>query len=349
MRVDRLSLTDFRNHADLVIAAMPGFNILWGENGSGKTNVLEALSLLAPGRGLRRARLSAMARNNGPGGFAVAARGDGMEIGTGASASAPERRLLKVNGVAVAASSLADYLSILWLTPAMDRLFIETAGGRRRFLDRLVLALHPAHAMHAARYEAAMRARNRLLAREAMPDRAWLAGLEAQMSEHATAIEHARRATVTALGEALAIAPAGTFARAGLTLHETSDSDLASALAQGRSRDTAAGRALIGPHRADLRVVHLGKQQPAEHSSTGEQKALLLGIILAHAELVAQRAGRAPILLLDEVAAHLDPLRRAALYERLAAFGGQVWLTGTEESLFADVPDDAARIDLGRC
>lgn len=347
MRIERLSLTDFRNHADLVLAAAPGFNILYGENGSGKTNVLEALSLLAPGRGLRRARLSAMARHNGSGGFAVAVRGEAVEIGTGTTPSAPERRLVKINGAAAAANSLADYLSLLWLTPAMDRLFIETAGGRRRFLDRLVLALHPAHALHATRYEAAMRARNRLLARDAMPDRAWLAGLEAQMAEHATAIEEARRTTVSALDATMAAAPEGVFARAGITLQEVSVSDLAGALAQGRSRDAAAGRALTGPHRADLKVVNLSKRQAAEHSSTGEQKALLLGIILAHAELVSAHTGHPPILLLDEVAAHLDPQRRTALYERLAAYGGQVWLTGTEASLFADVPADAARIGLG--
>ena len=339
----RLSLSNFRSYADTLIAPTPGFVVLTGENGAGKTNVLEAVSLLSPGRGLRGAVLSEIARSDGPGGFALAARLSApfpqrerdleVDIGTGTTAAAPERRQVRINGAAASATALAEWLSVLWLTPAMDRVFIESAGERRRFLDRLVLALSPAHATHAARYEAAMRARNKLLAEE-RPDAGWLTALEARMAEHGIALAEARAATVAALAERLAAAPEGPFARAGLALEGWSGHDLAAELAQGRARDAAAGRTLAGPHRADLRVTHLGKRQPAERCSTGEQKALLLGLILAHADLVAERAGRRPILLLDEVAAHLDPSRRAALFARLALAGGQVWMTGTERNLF---------------
>ena len=302
----RLSLSDFRSYADALVAPGPGFVILTGENGAGKTNLLEAVSLLSPGRGLRGAALSEMARKQGAGGFAVAARVGDVDIGTGASREAPDRRQVRVNGAPASANGLSDYLSVLWLTPAMDRLFADAASGRRRFLDRLVLALRPDHATHAARYEAAMRARNKLLAEEGPWDEAWL-------------------------GARLTAAPEGPFARATLALDGGSQSDLAAA----RARDAAAGRTLAGPHRADLLVTHAGKDQPAALSSTGEQKALLIGLILAHADLVAARTGRRPILLLDEIAAHLDPARRAALFERLAEAGGQVWMTGTEHGPFS--------------
>ena len=344
----RLILTDFRNHADLTIAPGPGFVVLTGENGAGKTNVLEAVSLLAPGRGLRRAALGDMARQNGPGGFGVAAdlTGD-VAIATGTHAAAPERRIVRVQGSAVAATALADWLTVVWLTPAMDRLFVEPAGERRRFLDRLTLALSSAHAMHANRYEAAMRARNRLLADDAAPDREWLSALEAQMAEHGAAIDAARRETVAALAERLVEQPDGPFARAGLALEgwTGASNSLAADLARGRARDAAAGRALVGPHRSDLVVTHLGKGQAAGLCSTGEQKALLLGLILAHADLVAERTGAPPVLLLDEVAAHLDPLRRAALFDRLSGMG-QVWMTGTEDALFADLGRDFFRLQL---
>jgi len=336
----RLILTDFRNHPALTLDPAPGFVVLTGENGVGKTNILEAVSLLAPGRGLRGARLSEVARQGGSGGFGVAAvvAGD-VEIGTGTQPAAPERRLVRIQGAAAAATALADWLTVLWLTPAMDRLFQEAAGERRRFLDRLTLALFPAHATHATRYEAAMRARNRLLAELAeggRTDPAWLSALEAQMAEHGAAIDEARRALVTALAERLAAAPEGPFARAGLVLQGAPAEGLAARLAAGRRRDAAAGRALEGPHRADLIVTHLAKAQPAALCSTGEQKALLLGIVLAHAELVAERRQGPPVLLLDEVAAHLDPRRRLALFERLEG-RGQVWMTGTEPALFAGV------------
>jgi DNA replication and repair protein RecF len=340
MPISRLSLTDFRSYPDALIAPGSGFVVLTGENGAGKTNVLEALSLLSPGRGLRRASLGEMARSGGPGGFAVAAQLGDVDLGTGTAAAAPERRQVRINGAAASATSLAEWLSVLWLTPAMDRLFLEGAGGRRRFLDRLVLALSPAHAMHAARYEAAMRARNKLLGEDGRPDAGWLAALEARMAEHGSALAEARAATVEALSQRLADAPDGPFARAGLSLEGWTSSGadaLRRDLAAGRNRDAAAGRTLSGPHRTDLLVTHLGKNQPAERCSTGEQKALLLGLVLAHADLVAERAGRRPILLLDEVAAHLDFRRRAALFERLESGGGQVWLTGTERGLFEGI------------
>jgi len=354
VHVSRLSLADFRSYADAVVAPGPGFVILTGENGAGKTNLLEALSLLSPGRGLRGAILGDMARKGGAGGFAVAARlstplsssEEGcVDIGTGTTAAAPERRQVRINGAAASANALSEWLSILWLTPAMDRLFTEAASGRRRFLDRLVLALSPGHATHAARYEAAMRARNKLLGEE-RPDDAWLTALEARMAEHGTALAEARASTVAALGERLAMAPDGPFARATLALVGGEIADLARDLAQGRARDAAAGRTLTGPHRTDLVVTHAGKNQPAALCSTGEQKALLIGLILAHADLVAAQTDRRPILLLDEVAAHLDPSRRAALFGRLADAGGQVWMTGTEPALFAEIGDASSRFEV---
>lgn len=343
MAVARLSLVDFRSYADAVLTPGPGLVILTGENGAGKTNLLEAVSLLAPGRGLRGAALGEMARQGGAGGFSVAARmADTVEIGVGTIASAPERRLVRVNGAAAAANALAERLAVLWLTPAMDRLFADSAGSRRRFLDRLVLALEPGHAHHAARYEAAMRARTRLLTADAPADPAWLTALELQMEEHGRAVAAARERTVAALSARITIEPESDFARAGLALESWAEGD-PWRLAGYRQRDSAAGRATAGPHRQDLRVTHLGKDQPAERCSTGEQKALLIGLVLAHAALVAERVGRPPVLLLDEVAAHLDPRRRAALLERLAASGGQVWMTGTEPALFADANADASR------
>lgn len=344
----RLSLTDFRNHADAVLAPGPGFVVLSGDNGAGKTNVLEAVSLLAPGRGLRRAPLSEMARQGGSGGFGVAAvLADDTALGTGTRPDAPERRLVRINGAPATAMALAEWLTVLWLTPAMDRLFVEPAGERRRFLDRLALALAPGHANHASRYEAAMRERNRLLADDRPADPEWLAALEARMAEHGAAVDAARRTTVTMLAERIAASTAGAFPRAGLSIEGWGgDADrLRAELAAGRTRDAAAGRTLAGPHRSDLAVVHLEKGQAAHRCSTGEQKALLLGLVLAHAALVAERAGRPPLLLLDEVAAHLDPGRRAALFERLAG-GGQVWLTGTEPGLFDAIGVEATRFHV---
>jgi len=360
----RLALTDFRSYADALIAPGPGFVVLTGENGAGKTNVLEAVSLLSPGRGPRRASLSEIARSDGPGGFSVAARvaetplvpsevegrphqrpTDALvDIGTGTTPTAPERRQVRINGAPASANSLSEWLSVLWLTPAMDRLFSESASGRRQFFDRLVLALEPGHASHAARYEAAMRARNKLLAEPDTADPAWLAALEAGMAEHGAQLADARERTLAELAQRLEAQPEGPFARAGVSLDRwrpgvEAEDRLRRDLKESRGRDAAAGRALVGPHRTDLIVTHLGKSQPAERCSTGEQKALLLAIVLAHADLVAEKTSRRPILLLDEVAAHLDPSRRGALFERLALGGGQVWMTGTERSLFEAVGD----------
>jgi len=330
--VSRLSLTDFRSYASAAIEPGPGFVLLYGENGAGKTNLLEAVSMLAPGRGLRGASLSEMARQGGSGGWAVAARLEATDIGTGTLASAPERRQVRINGAPASVNSLSEWLSVLWLTPAMDRLFTGSAGERRRFLDRLVLALEPSHAHHASRYEAAMRARNKLLAEE-RPDDAWLTSLELAMAEHGSAGAEARSRTVAALAERLSAAGEDHFPRANIALEGGSPGDLARLLKANRARDAAAGRTTEGPHRVDLAVLHRAKQMPAASSSTGEQKALLLGLVLAHAELVADRRGEPPILLLDEVAAHLDPKRRSALFSRLEG-RGQVWMTATEAALF---------------
>lgn len=347
MAVARLSLVDFRSYRDASVAALPGLIVLAGENGAGKTNVLEALSLLSPGRGLRGSALSEMARDDGQGGFAIAARlADGTDIGTGTTPAAPDRRQVRINGAAAAANAMAEWLSLLWLTPAMDRLFTDSPSGRRRFLDRLVLALEPDHARQAARYEAAMRARNKLLSDYDRADPAWLDALEAAMSEHGAAITEARARTVSALQDRLALQPAGPFARAFIALENSEAAIDSPSLRAARARDAAAGRTLSGPHRADLSVRHADKNQPAERCSTGEQKALLLGITLAHADLVADRRGARPILLLDEVAAHLDPSRRAALFERLGASGGQVWMTGTEMALFEDAPKQTQRLTI---
>jgi DNA replication and repair protein RecF len=372
--VSRLALTDFRSYASATVEPGPGFVLLFGENGAGKTNLLEAVSMLAPGRGLRGSPLSDMARQGGSGGWAVAAqlsspsprrgegRGEGPQgspndspapntltrpspsrergyvaIGTGTLSTAPERRQVRINGAAASVNSLSEWLSVLWLTPAMDRLFTGSAGDRRRFLDRLVLALEPAHAHHASRYEAAMRARNKLLGEDGW-DETWLASLELAMSEHGAEIAGARERTVAALDAQLAAAPDDEFARAEIALEGWNAADLASALQANRQRDAAAGRTTEGPHRQDLAVLHRAKQMPAAQSSTGEQKALLLGLVLAHADLVAERRGEPPILLLDEVAAHLDPKRRSALFDRLKD-RGQVWMTATEAVLFDGIAE----------
>jgi DNA replication and repair protein RecF len=243
--------------------------------------------------------------------------------------------------VASAANALADHLAIVWLTPAMDRLFLDSPGGRRRFLDRLTLALHPGHAAHSARYDAAMRARNRLLTDLRTADPAWLAALEAQMGEHGAALAAARADLVARLNAALAGQRDEPFARPLIAIAAAEDGDLplAQQLLRDRRRDAAAGRTLSGPHRDDLIVTHIAKGQPAALCSTGEQKALLLSILLAHATLVTANRGQPPVLLLDEVAAHLDPSRRSALFQRLRETGGQIWMTGTETSLFKDLKD----------
>lgn len=345
MSLTRLTLRDFRNHAATRLEGTQAFNVLVGENGAGKTNVLEAISLLAPGRGLRRAQPAEMAGRDGTGGFAVVAdMEDGaVQIGTTTDAAAPNRRTVRINGAEGPAARLAEWLSITWLTPAMDRIFAESAGSRRRFLDRLVLARDPAHARNATRYETALRERNRLLGEAEEPDPLWLDGIEAQMAESGAAVATARAMLVADLQRALETVPEQPFAQP--TLAYASDvpleaDALCAALREGRRRERAAGRSLIGPHRDDLAVMLAAKNAPAADSSTGEQKAMLIAIVLAHAGLTAGERPR--LLLLDEIAAHLDPLRRAALFERLAQSGAQVWMTGTEIAPFADIAATSA-------
>ena len=346
-KISRIALTDFRSYGSAQIEPGPGFVLLFGENGAGKTNLLEAVSMLAPGRGLRGAALSNMARQGASGGWAVATKLGDVDIGTGTLASAPERRQVRINGAPASVNSLSEWLSILWLTPAMDRLFTGSAGDRRRFLDRLVLALEPAHAHHSTRYDAAMRSRNKLLAEDRRDD-AWFASLEAAMAEHGNAIADARDRTIEALDDRLSSAPQDEFASAAIALEGWERADLAASLASNRERDAAAGRTSEGPHRQDLAVLHRAKQMSAASSSTGEQKALLLGLVLAHADLVAERRGEPPILLLDEVAAHLDPKRRAALFARLEG-RGQVWMTATEATLFEGIGEASRfRVEPGR-
>lgn len=345
MSLTRLTLTDFRSYGAATINPGPGFNVLTGDNGAGKTNVLEAVSLLSPGRGLRGSTLGEMARERGAGGFSVSAALGDIELGTGTVAAAPERRIVRINGATRSATALGEWLSLVWLTPAQDRLFADTPGARRRFLDRLVLALDPDHAHHSARYEAAMRQRNRLLAEDRFDD-VWLTALEDAMQAHGDAISASRLSSAADI----ALAQPGIashFPPFALRISATPRS-LALALATSRAADAAAGRTLAGPHTQDLLVTFAAKDRPAAQSSTGEQKALLLGIVLAHADLVAARAGRRPVLLLDEVAAHLDPDRRAALFERLDDGGGQVWLTGTEPALFAASPAGARHFNVAQ-
>lgn len=327
--------------------------LLTGPNGAGKTNVLEAVSLLAVGRGLRGNPLSQMASAGGTGGFAVQAELQpdpglpSIRLVTSTRPEAPERRLLRINGAASALSVLSDWSSQLWLTPAMDRLFSDAASARRRFLDRLVLALVPGHAGHATRYEAAMRARTRLLTADTPADPAWLSALEAQMAEHGEALAEARAGAVAALEAVLAGGADPAFPRPSILLSDADQQGLAQRLRVARAADRAAGRATVGPHRQDLLVTHAEKDMPAAQASTGEQKALLVSILLAHAALVSERTGRVPLLLLDEAVAHLDPDRRRALFARLAALGGQAWLTGTDAALFEGLEAARFRVEDG--
>ena len=304
MTLDRITLAHFRNHRETRLDGTARLNLLVGENGAGKTNVLEALSLLAPGRGLRRASLADMAERSGHAGFAVSARllqGDEepVAMGTGTDPARPGRRLVQVNGAESSAVSLGEWLAVSWLTPAMDGLFTDSASARRRYMDRLALALDPAHARRASRYEAALRERNRLLGEATMPDARWMASVERQMAEAGAALTAGRRALVEQLSTALADWPDRPFARPALEYlpggaEETEA--LADALVEGRARERAAGRSLTGPHRDELQVTMASKSAPAAQCSTGEQKAMLLSLTLAHAELAAK--GRPGLLLL---------------------------------------------------
>jgi DNA replication and repair protein RecF len=348
MALDRITLSRFRNHGSTRLEGSSHINLLVGENGAGKTNVLEALSLLAPGRGLRRAALPDMAMTDATEGFAVSADllcndGEPVRLGTGPLPGRPGRRLVQINGAEATASSLGEWLAIGWLTPAMDGLFTDSAGARRRYMDRLALALSPSHARTASRYEAALRERNRLLSDEAGADAQWFEAIEAQLAEAGAALASGRAALVSQLSDALDATGAGPFARPLLTYEPGGPLEAAALvqeLARGRERDRAAQRTLTGPHRDELSVVMADKAMPAAACSTGEQKAMLISITLVHAELAAR--GRPGILLLDEVAAHLDPLRREALFDRLRSGGAQVWLTGTELAPFAGIEQEAA-------
>jgi len=346
--LDRILLSDFRNHRETFIEGTAQFNLLVGENGAGKTNVLEAISLFAPGRGLRRASLADMPMQGGKGGFAIsAALGDeAVKLGTGVEAERPGRRQVHVNGAEAPAVRLGEWLSIGWLTPAMDRLFMDSAGGRRRFLDRLVLALRPDHAANASRTESALRERNRLLSGDDAPDPRWLDAIEMQIAEAGSAVAEARADLVARLDAVLSALPDSPFARPALAYLPGGPAGvdaLALALREGRGRDRAAQRTLTGPHRDELAVTMAGKDQPASECSTGEQKAMLIAITLAHSTLLEASGEQRPrLLLLDEVAAHLDPVRRAALFDRLRHGRAQVWLTGTETAPFEDIAPEAA-------
>lgn len=353
-----LKLTNFRNYSALRIDCDQKHLVFAGENGSGKTNILEAVSFLSPGRGLRRASYDEIARNGGDGTWAVFAEIDGTEgpvtIGTGIQETAlgPDRqRKVRVNGVQSKTSeALLEHARIVWLTPAMDGLFTGPGSDRRKFLDRLVLAINPTHGRRVADYEKSMRARNRLLGEDA-PDPAWLDAVEMQMSENGVAITLARLELVNLITGVIVRTsdPGSPFPDALLSLEGTlealatdmpaSDAEEEYSISLKRSRrlDAAARRTLEGPHRSDLMVTHRPKSMPAKLCSTGEQKALLLGIVLAHARLAADLSGQAPILLLDEVAAHLDPVRRSALFDRIEALNCQAWMTGTDRQFFDDL------------
>ena len=346
MALSRITLADFRNHAETVLDGATGLNLLVGSNGAGKTNVLEAISLLAPGRGLRRAQLAEMARQGGRGGFAVGASMAGsadVRLGTHVEPARPNRRRVRINGAETSAAALGEWLSAAWLTPAMDGLFSAPASERRRYLDRLALAIDPLHAGHAARYEAGLRERNRLLVEDRAPDPRWLDGIEAQLATSGAALTEGRAALVEALMAEIVPHSEDPFPRPALTYAPGGPvgfEQLSQALHDGRARDRAVGRTLVGPHRDDLEVFYAAKRMPAAASSTGEQKALLIAITLAHAALAAK--GRPAVLLLDEVAAHLDSQRRAALFGRMADSGTQVWVTATEIAPFEGLSSGAA-------
>ncbi len=346
MALDRISLSHFRNHRETELGETRHLNLLFGENGAGKTNVLEAISLLAPGRGLRRAALDEMSGPHGDGGFAIGAslKEQGHEsarIGTYVEPDRTGRRLVRINGAEANAGSLGEWLAMGWLTPAMDRLFMDSAGARRRHVDRMALALDPGHARNVSRYETAMRERNKLL--ETGGDTTWLDAIEAQLSEHGERVAAGRKALIAALTDELTALPDQPFARPLLTYRPGGPTEfeaLREDFRRQRARDRAAGRALTGPHRDELEVVMAGSGQAAALCSTGEQKAMLIAMTLAHAVLAAE--GRPGVLLLDEVAAHLDPVRRTALFQRLRQGRAQVWLTGTESAPFEDIIEEAA-------
>ncbi|MEQ8482082.1 MAG: DNA replication/repair protein RecF [Hoeflea sp.] len=363
--IERLKLTGFRNYASQSLTLDERHVVLVGDNGAGKTNLMEAVSLLTPGRGMRRAPYGDLIKtgSDAAAGFAVFASLHGMagsvDIGTGVDGIEENgSRRIRINGSPVrTADDLLDHLRLLWLTPAMDGLFTGPAGDRRRFLDRLVLSVDPAHGSRALSYERAMRSRNRLLS-EGRPDPAWLDGLETQMSELGVAMALARNEVVKLLstliddGQARSPFPAADLRLEGFldehTLASASEMEIAFSemMRQGRARDAAAGRTLSGPHRMDLVVHHRAKTMPAALSSTGEQKALLIGIVLGHAQLVRRLTGHAPMLLLDEVAAHLDEGRRAALFDLIETLDCQAFMTGTDAAMFESLESRGQMFDV---
>jgi DNA replication and repair protein RecF len=362
-RIRRLTLTNFRSYRAAQIEVAAGPIVLVGPNGAGKTNLIEAISFLAPGRGLRRATLDEVAFQEGDGSWAVSADVDGAlglaTLGTGIEAPATEetavtRKCRIDREPAVSVAALSDHVRVIWLVPAMDGLFSGPASERRRFLDRLALAVDAEHSGRVAALERSLRSRNRLL-EEPRPDPHWLDAVEHETAEVAVAVAAQRAETVARLRQALkarddpaSVFPSGEIALKGWIEDlvrqrpaiEVEDRYRA-VLRDNRARDAAAGRTLEGPHLTDLAVTHVRKGIPAADASTGEQKALLIGLILAHAQLLTEMSGFAPVLLLDEVVAHLDPARRTALYAELAALGAQVWMTGADPAAFAEIESRA--------
>jgi DNA replication and repair protein RecF len=358
--IRRLTLTNFRSyHAAQISLDRAGPVVLTGANGAGKTNLIEAISLLAPGRGLRRATTDELAFSEGDGAWVVLAEIEGMlglsTLGTGVDPpneenAAPSRKCRIDRETMGSATAFAEHLRVVWLTPAMDPLFNGPASERRRFLDRLVLAVDAQHSSRVSALERALRSRNRLL-EDPRRDPHWLDAIEHETAEVAVAVAAARSETVNRLSGALAAArnTALEFPQAEIALDGWMEKLLPSQsareiedryralLKENRARDAAAGRTLDGPHLTDFAVTHASKGVPAADASTGEQKALLIRLVLAHARLIKEMTGFAPLLLLDEVVAHLDPNRRAALYDALAGLGAQVWMTGADPAAFGDI------------
>lgn len=352
LAITELTLSHFRSHKLARMSCGPLPVAIWGPNGAGKTNILEAVSLFSPGRGLRRASAQAMTRRPEAMGWKVSgvltAQGQLHEIDITSEDGAP--RSTKVNSKPVQQNRLAELSRVLWLIPAMDRLWIEGAEGRRNFLDRMTLSFFPAHAEAASTYEKTMRERNKLL-KDNVRDAMWYGVLEARMAETGRAMHEHRVKALEFLSAAQSAAQTA-FPTADLELVHTDDSmpadpaDLKAAFEESRFRDLAAGRTLVGPHRADLYGVFTAKGVPAKDCSTGEQKALLISLILANARALADQIGAPPILLLDEVAAHLDADRRAALYAEIHALGAQAWMTGTGRELFDSLSQDAVHLEV---
>jgi DNA replication and repair protein RecF len=369
-RIRRLTLSNFRSYRgaqiDLGTGLGAGPVVLVGPNGAGKTNLIEAISLLAPGRGLRRATLAEVAFVEGDGSWAVAADVEGAlglaALGTGIEApadeDAPVTRKCRIDREPVSsASAFVDHLRVVWLVPAMDQLFAGPASERRRFLDRLALAVDAEHPSRVSALERALRSRNRLL-EEPRPDPHWLDAIEHETAELAVAVAALRAETVARLAAALKARHGSPFPAAEIALKGWMEQLLPQhparevedryrvVLRDNRARDAAAGRTLDGPHLTDLAVAYAPKDIPAADASTGEQKALLIGLVLAHAGLIAEMTGFAPVLLLDEVVAHLDPGRRAALYAELATLGAQVFMTGADPAAFAEIEAGAEFFDV---